>query len=78
MDVTMPPAGTGWTITNQRPVVVPGAGGALTQAMEVTFTTGHGITGQINIEMARYNVENVRAAVSAQATILDQVSALKG
>lgn len=71
-------AGTGWSIVTQRVVTAPNSAGILATQWEITFVTGQGQTGSVLIPQTNYNVDSVRAAVSAQALVMDQVQLLKG
>lgn len=73
-----PAPGTGWSIVTQRVVTQPNDAGILATQWEITFVTSRGQNGSVLIPTTAYNVENVRAKVSAQALIMDQVQDLKG
>jgi hypothetical protein len=52
------------------------ANGRAEQGWRVTFTTGDGTQGSVFLPLAEYTPDNVAAAITAQAAVLDAVSNL--
>lgn len=64
-------------IEGQRPAKRLAVGGAITDVIEVTFTTKpSGIEGQVDVPASAYGPDEVAAIVSAQARLLEAVQAL--
>lgn len=74
---TQPAPGTGWVISSQTPTTGLD-GGRPVPGWNISFISGRGHQGQLFVPAAQYNVDNVRALVTAQATTLDNVGALTG
>lgn len=71
---TMP--GSGWTVTGQTQGQEIADNGQLVRGFTVTYRTGNGVVGSVFIPAAQYTTDTVRAAISAQAALLDQVHGL--
>ena len=78
MTDSQPAPGTGWQVVSTMNRTQPDAAGVLTAGTEVHFTTGTGQPGQVFIPGRTTSVDQVRAAVQAEATRLDTIMGLKG
>lgn len=59
-------------------VVGQTASGAFTEGVKVTFTTKSGQYGSIFVPRAEYTTAHVRDLITAAATTIEEVAALKG
>jgi hypothetical protein len=71
-------AGLGWTIIGQAETMQTDDAGAFVPGVTITFQLQGGQTGSVFVPNARYNVENVRAAVNARAGAMAAVAKLQG
>lgn len=69
---------TGWRVTDQVPTTEQTPSGRAERGMRVSFMTGKGVSGSVFIPESQYTPDNVRAAIAAQAALIDQVHALQG
>lgn len=67
-----------WTVESQTPVTRAGRTGQIDEGYDVAFLTGEGHAGVVFLPNSQYTVDRVRAAVQAQADLLDAVGALTG
>lgn len=65
-----------YRVTGQRQTTIVDDSGTLTQVMEVSFRTGKGVRGQIDVPLDQYNAATVDALISAQADEIDKVHSL--
>lgn len=65
-----------WQITAQQETMDRGPGGSFEPGVTVSFRTGGGHDGTVFIPRGNYSVATVRAAVAAQAALVDAVGAL--
>jgi class 3 adenylate cyclase len=70
------PQTSGWTVTSSQPNTIVDTAGRVTKGYQVTFLTGMGHTGTVFVPDAQYQPEMVRAAIKAQAAIVDAVNTL--
>lgn len=69
------PAPGGWNVTGQQEATRVLNGTAVT-GYDVFFTTGQGHSGSVFLPTPMYTVDNVRAAVTTRAQLLDTIGAL--
>ena len=67
-----------WVITNQAETSDLGPEGTYVAGVKVTFRTRAGVIGSVFLPHTRYNVDEVRAAVSAKAAIADAIANMAG
>ncbi len=67
-----------WTITGQMERTMATEGGGLVAGVMVMFRSAAGHAGSVFLPDARYNVDNVRAAISERVALLDAVGSLTG
>lgn len=65
-----------WAVQSQQQRTRVNTAGQVEDGYQVTFLTGDGHTGSVFVPMAKYTVDNVRAAVQAGANLLDSVGGL--
>ncbi len=70
--------GPGWTVNGQQEQTIILPNGQVQDVMVITFTLANGTVGVVNVPMAGYNVDNVRAAIAAKAAQLHAVNQLTG
>lgn len=68
--------GPTWQVTGQIEQTQIGANSQLVKGMLVSFTTGAGNSGSVFVPDSQYTPDKVKAAIVAQAAVLDAVSAL--
>lgn len=72
------PASPGWTVTGQSEQTIIDPSGRAVNVMQVSFQLPDGTAGTVNVPLAGYTVDNVRAAIAAKAATLAAVSGLSG
>lgn len=70
--------GTGWKITSQQPTTAFGPDGKAADGYLINFLTLLNQPGNVFVPRSMYNPTNVRAAVSAHASELDDVASMTG
>lgn len=80
MPASRPPSAplTGWKVTDQVQTTEADPRGGAARGYRIHFTTGKGVASSVFVSEARYNASNVRAAVAAQAAVIDEVHGLQG
>jgi len=69
---------SGWTVIAQVPRSQVNSTGQLVKGMEVSFTSGGGVSGSVWVPLTDYNVETVRALIAHQVATFDAVGHLTG
>jgi hypothetical protein len=64
---------TSWTVTSQVPGIVQQADGNFTKGVTITFRTGGGYVGTVEVPNAQYNEATVKQLIAAKAKELDAV-----
>lgn len=70
------PQTSGWTVTSSQPTTTLDSAGRPIKGYQVTFTTGLGHNGTVFVPDSQYQPDMVRAAVKAQAQIVDAINSL--
>lgn len=70
------PNPSGYKVTSQQDTSGLDATGRYVPGRMIYFTTGTGTPGSVFVPMTQFTEANVRALITAQATILDAVDAL--
>lgn len=70
------PQTSGWTVTSSTPATNIDSSGRVIKGYQVTFTTGLGHNGTVFVPESQYQPDMVRAAIKAQAVIVDQINTL--
>lgn len=65
-----------WIVDSQLQRTTVNPSGQVEEGYTVNFHTGNGHYGSVFVPNNRYNADNVRAAVQAQANLLDEVGNL--
>ena len=65
-----------WKITGDRPDQVWFVAGVDVTGHLITFITGHGHPGSVQVPDDQYTKDRVRAIVQAKANVVDEVNAL--
>lgn len=65
-----------WIVESQTPATRALATGQVAEGYDIAFLTGQGHAGMVFVPNPKYTVDNVRAAIQAQADLLDAVGAL--
>lgn len=65
-----------WMVDSQLQRTTVNPSGQVEEGYTVNFHTGQGHYGSVFVPNTRYNADNVRAAVQAQANLLDEVGSL--
>lgn len=65
-----------WAVQAQQERTQVNGAGQVIDGYQVTFRTGGGHTGSVFVPMAQYTPDNVKAAIQAQADLLDTIGAL--
>lgn len=68
----------GWRVVSQEQVTDLDPRGRPVLGMRIHFTTASNVNGSVFLSMQDYNQDNVRAAIAAQAGLIDSVHQLKG
>lgn len=68
---------SGWTVTSQKQTKqLPAGAQNYVDGVEITFLTGHQVTGSVFVPYAQYTADNVTKAINDRAALLDSVSTL--
>lgn len=66
----------GWHVTSQRQTTEITSGGRFADVMEVHFVTDSGTDGFIRVPLAKFNPDEIRKRIDAQAAVIDAVHEL--
>jgi len=67
-----------WRVTGQMQTTRPSPSGEFVDGWLITFTTAAGNTGTVFVPSSQYTPDQVRAAIAAQARVMDEISAMTG
>jgi hypothetical protein len=67
-----------WSVVSQSEQTIINAAGSPENVMQVVFVLANGVQGSVKVPLQAYNVDNVRAAIQAQAQLLYAVHTLTG
>lgn len=71
-----PPAVTSWTVTGTTERTLIGPDGTPVPSIVVSYTTGLGQSGTVNVAKGQDTVDNIRQLVAAAAANLDAIKSL--
>lgn len=72
-----PPA-VNWAVVGQIEQTVFNAQNVPSEVMHITYQLADGTQGSVNVPLSQYNVDSVRAAIAAKATVQAAVGSLTG
>lgn len=72
------PAPAAFHVVSQQETTVVNAAGRVQRVMQISFTTGSGINGSVNVPVDNYSVTTARDAIMAKLGVLEGVAGLTG
>lgn len=70
--------GVKWTVTGQQQTTIINPAGQAINGWNVMFTLSNGTAGSVFVPNTAYNIDNVKAAIVAQADVMLGISGLTG